>query len=412
MVAVMVETRAVGQLELATEVVVVVARGEVLVHPLASQLRVERVDEDGWLGAATHRSHGGQHAALPNGKFGKEISGQSQGLNNVHRSAALLQPYRGCGWWRLPRRRWRRRRRRGCYRYSDAGDARRQHTTLSGRRLTARGAAVTRVRLEFGRRRVRLPGRGQAVHARLCVASTRRAVDGAPVVSTVDGVAGDGAAREGEQPLDSKLEGGLGPQRAHLRDPRGHVLGVAVDAQRRASAARAENQAARTMGAPARAGGRRAPRVLRGGRGAPRGMRRRASRAPLPREHLGRLGRGLRGLARVAAESRERRHHLERRRAGRALWPRRLHDVRRRGAARGSDRDGGRAERDARVAAVAGEELQPERLRLEPCEAALRRHRRERELAALPSRGELGVAARARGEGAGWQRGAEMLGLA
>lgn len=48
---------ALQQLELATEVVVVVARREVLVHPLASQLRVERVDEDGWLCAATHRSH-------------------------------------------------------------------------------------------------------------------------------------------------------------------------------------------------------------------------------------------------------------------------------------------------------------------------------------------------------------------
>ncbi len=105
----MVETRAVGvcaagggrrrcglrvllealqQLELATEVVVVVARGEVLVHPLASQLRVERVDEDGWLGAATHRSHGGQHAALPNGKFGKEISGQFWRLSLIQEPRA------------------------------------------------------------------------------------------------------------------------------------------------------------------------------------------------------------------------------------------------------------------------------------------------------------------------------------
>ena len=42
------------QLELTAEVVVVVARCEILVHPLASQLRVEWVDEDRWLCAAAH----------------------------------------------------------------------------------------------------------------------------------------------------------------------------------------------------------------------------------------------------------------------------------------------------------------------------------------------------------------------
>ena len=45
---------ALQQLELTAEVVVVVARCEILVHPLASQLRVEWVDEDRWLCAAAH----------------------------------------------------------------------------------------------------------------------------------------------------------------------------------------------------------------------------------------------------------------------------------------------------------------------------------------------------------------------
>ena len=44
---------ALQQLELPTEVVVVVARGEVLVQPLASQLRIKRIDEDG--GPCAHR---------------------------------------------------------------------------------------------------------------------------------------------------------------------------------------------------------------------------------------------------------------------------------------------------------------------------------------------------------------------
>ena len=48
---------ALQQLELTAEVVVVVARCEILVHPLASQLRVEWVDEDRWLCAAAHH-HG------------------------------------------------------------------------------------------------------------------------------------------------------------------------------------------------------------------------------------------------------------------------------------------------------------------------------------------------------------------
>ena len=64
---------ALQQLELATEVVVVVARREVLVHPLASQLRVERVDEDGWLCAATHRSFATTRAP-------RELEGDISGL--------------------------------------------------------------------------------------------------------------------------------------------------------------------------------------------------------------------------------------------------------------------------------------------------------------------------------------------
>ena len=54
---------ALQQLELPTEVVVVVARGEVLVQPLASQLRIKRIDEDG--GPCAHRR---AHAS-PNERF-------------------------------------------------------------------------------------------------------------------------------------------------------------------------------------------------------------------------------------------------------------------------------------------------------------------------------------------------------